>query len=421
MSLEPWTFHPPASEPIGDHAVPRVSDHLLGRRIALVVCGSIAAYRTPDLARALRRRGAEVTAFCSPEALRYVGRQALEWATCRPLVTRLSWRAEHLADAEPFDAWLVAPATANTIAKLASGIADTVVTAALAAALGRLERGLTQLLVAPTLHGCLHTSVLEGQVRRLDQLGVRFIAPRDAYGKHNLPDSELIVAVVARVLARGPLRGQRILVTGGPTPVPIDRVRRLVNRFSGRLAIAVAEDLLLRGAHVELLLGDGAVAPPAWIPFSPVASYDAYRDQVLALAPQLAAAVCSAGVADYRPSQPVVGKIASGQPGLQLHLEPTPKVIDELRAQAPQLPIVAFKYEEETELEPLLALARARLDHYPLVVANRGVETHGHQQTAWLVSRTGERRVEGKPAIAAAIGDQLEQWLGEGELPATAR
>jgi hypothetical protein len=119
-----WDFRPPQSAAIGDHDVPLVSSHLEGRRVALVVTGGIAALRTPDLARALRRRGAEVTAICSAEALPFVGRQALEWATCRPLVTRLSWRAEHLSDAEPFDVWLVAPATANTIAKLASGIAD---------------------------------------------------------------------------------------------------------------------------------------------------------------------------------------------------------------------------------------------------------------------------------------------------------
>jgi phosphopantothenoylcysteine decarboxylase/phosphopantothenate--cysteine ligase len=412
MSLTPWSVTPPASEPIGDHAVPLRSRHLLGRRIALVVCGGIAAYRTPDLARALRRRGAEVTAFCSPEALRYVGEQALEWATCRPLVTGLTWRAEHLADAEPFDAWLVAPATVNTIAKLAGGIADTVVAAALASALGRLERGQTRLLVAPTLHGSLHTSVLEANVRRLAALGVHFIAPRDAYGKHNLPDGELIVAAVARALATGPLRSRRVLVSGGPTPVPIDGVRRLVNRFSGRLAIALAEDLLLRGAEVELLLGEGAAPPPSWMPCTPIGSYDHYRERVLALAADLDAAVCSAGVADYRPSQPLSGKIASGQPSLTLTLEPTAKVIDELRARAPELPIVTFKYEEEAELEPLLALARARLDRFPLVVANRGAETHGSEHTAWLVSRSGAQKVEGKTAIAAAIADQLEQWLG---------
>ncbi|MFN5698424.1 MAG: flavoprotein [Cyanobacteriota bacterium] len=94
-----WDFSPPSSPALGDHEVPLRSRHLQGRHIALMVCGGIAAFKAPLLARALRRHGAEVTAFCSEEALRYVGAEALAWATCRPLVTALSWRAEHLSDA----------------------------------------------------------------------------------------------------------------------------------------------------------------------------------------------------------------------------------------------------------------------------------------------------------------------------------
>ena len=95
-----WDFSPPRSPALGDHEVPQLSRQLAGRHIALMVCGGIAAFKVPLLARALRRHGAEVTAFCSEEALRYVGAEALAWATCRPLVTTLSWRAEHLSDAE---------------------------------------------------------------------------------------------------------------------------------------------------------------------------------------------------------------------------------------------------------------------------------------------------------------------------------
>ncbi len=109
-----WTFSPPASTAIGDHDVPLLSGHLEGRSIALLVGAGIAAMKAPLLARALRRRGAHVTAFCSPEALRYVGAEALEWSTCRPLVRELTWRAEHLSDGENFAAYLVAPATSNT-------------------------------------------------------------------------------------------------------------------------------------------------------------------------------------------------------------------------------------------------------------------------------------------------------------------
>ena len=412
-----WNGQPPRSPAIGDHDVPLDSEHLKGRRIALVVTGGIAALRTPDLARALRRRGAEVTAFCSADALPFVGRQALEWATCRPLITSLGWQAEHLSDGESFDAWLVAPATANTLAKLASGIADTPVSAALLSALGRLERSQTQLLLAPTMHGSLHTSILTEHARRLAELGVHLIAPRDAYGKHNLPSAEVLVACVCRALATGALRRRRILVTGGPTPVPIDGVRRIVNRFSGRLATAIAAELLLRGADPDLLLGEGSASPPAWIPHRWAATYDVYRQQVLEAtgdgdtrAP-LAAAILSAAVADYRPRQAHTGKLPSGQDDLRLELEPTAKVIDLLRQAAPALPMVTFKVLQGASDEELLAEAHRRLQRFQLVVANHAEQVSGGEQTAWLVHAAGSSRHQGKAAIAIAIADWLEGHL----------
>lgn len=408
-SFDPWDCSPPRSEPIGDHAVPLRSRHLEGRRIALLVSGGIAALRSPDLARALRRRGAEVTAFCSDDALLYVGRQALEWATCRPVIRQLSWRAEHLSDSEGFDAWLLAPATYNTIGKLAAGIADTVVTAALASALGRLQQGQTKVLLAPTMHGSLHNAILERNCRSLAAMGVELVPPRDAYGKHNLPEAELLAARVCRALSESPLRGRRVLVTGGPTPVPIDGVRRIVNRFSGRLASAISEELLLRGASVSLLLGAGSQPPPAWLPYTPVPDYDAYRRLVLAAVKEgLDAGVFSAGVADYRPLRTHPGKIASGETRLSLDLEPTAKVIDLVHAADPGLPIVSFKYMEGMAAEALLEVARGRLNRSTLVVANLGEDVWGSAHAAWLVSRAAEQSLEGKGAIAAGIADHLE-------------
>ena len=319
--------------------------------------------KAPLLARALRRRGAEVTAFCTAEALRYVGAEALEWSTCRPLVRELSWRAEHLSDGEGFAAYLVAPATYNTIGKAAQGVADTVLTAALASALGRLARGETAVLMAPTMHGSMHNAVLEANCRRLAALGVRFVPPRDAYGKHNLPEEELLVAAVCRALSTSPLRDRRLLVTGGPTPVPIDGVRRITGRFRGQLGAAIHEELLRRGADSRLVLGDGGWRPAAWLPaVAIVPTYDAYRERVLAeVAAGAKAAVLSAAVADYRPKEVVAGKLASGRGDLVLELEPTEKVIEAVAAAAPALPIVSFKYLEGVSHAELMAEARREL------------------------------------------------------------
>lgn len=409
MSLYDWDFSAPKPSSLGDHDVPRASDRLAGRRVALLVTGGIAAMKAPEVARALRRHGAEVVAFASPDALNYVGRAALEWATLGPVVTELTWRSEHLSDGAPFDAYLVAPATHSTIAKMAHGIGDTVVTSALISALGRMEQGRAQVLVAPTMHGTMHNAQLLDNARRLAAQGVRLIAPRDAYGKHNLPEAELLCIAAGRALSRSPLAGRRIMVTAGPTPVPIDGVRRIVNRFRGRLGALVAEELVWRGAEAELILGDGAWRPKAPIPVTVARTFDEYRDLVVARARAgVWAGVFSAGVADYRPRAAVSGKIPSGQASLTLDLEPTEKVIDLACAAAPAMRCVAFKYLEQVSEAELVRVAAKRLGRAGLVVATRGEDAPGTTQRGLMVTEAGAAPVEGKLAIAAAIADHLQ-------------
>jgi phosphopantothenoylcysteine decarboxylase/phosphopantothenate--cysteine ligase len=404
-----WNFEAPAPSDMGDHDVPVVSDRLAGKRVALLVTGGIAAMKTPQIARGLRRHGADVVAFASDDALRYVAREALEWATCAPVVSALTWAAEHLSDNAPFDAYLVAPATHNTIAKMAVGIADTVITSALASALGRMEQGRTKILIAPTMHGTLHNSILVGNARKLSDLGVHFIAPRDGYGKHNLPDTDVLCTSVGRILSDSPLRGKSIMVTAGPTPVPIDGVRRIVNRFRGRLGAAIAEELVWRGADAELILGDGAWRPNTTLPLTIARTFDEYRNTVVERARSgLFAGVFSAGVADYRPAEAVNGKINSGQAHLALDLVPTEKVIDLACEADPQMHCVAFKYLEQVTEDELISVASKRLDKASLVVATRGEDTKGKEQRALLVTGDGVQPVEGKYRIAVAIADHLE-------------
>lgn len=194
--MDTFRFPPPTPSDLGDREVPRDGSRLQGVRVALLVTGGIAAFKAPMVARALRRQGAQVTAFCSEEALRYVTQDAMEWSTTNPVVVRLSAHAEHLSDAAPFDVYLVAPATAATIARMACGLAEGVVGATLASAIGRMERGQARVLVAPTMHGSMHTSILVENLEKLHRIGVRVIPPRDAYGKHNLPDEATLVQEV---------------------------------------------------------------------------------------------------------------------------------------------------------------------------------------------------------------------------------
>ena len=177
--MKSWNAQRPKASKLGDHDVPILAQHLTGKRVALLITGGIAAIKAPMLARTLRKNGADVVAFLSSEATRYVTAEAMSWCCNQEAVTGLTPKAEHLFDAAPFDAYLVAPATYNTINKVAQGIADGTATATLATALGRMEQGKTQVLFAPTMHGDMNNAILRASVEKLAKLGAFFIPPRD--------------------------------------------------------------------------------------------------------------------------------------------------------------------------------------------------------------------------------------------------
>lgn len=408
-----WDFTPPPPSDLGDHDVPREGSHLEGKRIALLITGGIASMKAPFIARALRKQGADVVVFASEEAMRYTTINALEWSSTNQVVTRLTSKAEHLSDSAPFNAYLIAPATYNTINKISAGTADNVITTTFGSALGRMEQGKTQILIAPTMHGSLHNSILTGSLKKLEGMGIRIIPPREAYGKHNIPHESTLVAEVCRAVSQSPLKNRSILVTGGPTPVKIDNVRRITNRFRGKLGVEITKELYLRGADVLLIHGDGAYRPPASLPYRIAKTYDDYREivnQELS-GRNYEIGIFSAAVADYRPPEVKKGKIPSGGALKGIELVPTVKIIDEVREKFPKLKMISFKYQENISHDRLISIAQERLKGSDLaVIANRGEETGPKgEQIAWLISKTGEpRRLTGKSGIAIAIADFLE-------------
>ncbi len=260
--MNDWDFSPPPPAELGDHDVRLAGDHLAGKRVALMISGGIAAMKTPLLARALRKEGAEVQAFVSREALRYVTVDALEWSTHRKVVVELSPDAEHLSDAAPFDAYLLPQATYNTINKMAHGIADGTLTATLAAALGRLERGLCAVLVAPTMHGNMHNSILtaslapaarHGGADRAAARGLRQTqhAGRPGAGRRGLPRH---LEVAAR---RQEDPGDRRADPGADRRGAPDR--HPLHRPDG---VAIATELYLRGADAPCTAPAATCRPP---------------------------------------------------------------------------------------------------------------------------------------------------------------
>jgi phosphopantothenoylcysteine decarboxylase/phosphopantothenate--cysteine ligase len=408
-----WDLTPPPASELGDREVRLEGNQLQDKRLALLVTGGIAAMKAPLIARALRKEGAEVVAFTSQEALRYTTVEALEWSTANAAVTKLTAAAEHLSDSNPFAAYIVAPATYNTINKMRFGIADGTVTAALASAIGRMEEGKAKIMLVPTMHGSLHNAILSESLKALQAMGVAIMPPREDYGKHNLPSEREIAVAACRLLSQSPLRGTEILVTGGPTPVPLDSIRRLTTRFTGSLGIQIAEELYRRGAEVLLILGEGSRQPPPYLPHEIAHTYDEYRALVLdTLAQQpYRFGIFSAAVADYRPETVYSGKLPSGSARQTINLVPTAKVIEEVKQKFPNLYLVSFKYQEQVSHEVLMAIARERLKlGYQAVVANRGeeAEAEGQQVAYWVTEDQPTQKLVGKGQIAIGIADCLE-------------
>jgi len=221
---------------------------LSGKKIALLVTSSVASFKAPEIARELMRHGADVQAVISPSTERMVGADLLEWATGNTVVTRLTGKLEHIALAGKsqghVDLVLVAPATANTIGKLASGIDDTPVTTVAATAIGSR----IPVVIAPAMHEPLYDHPLvQENVQRLKKIGVEFVEPESLEGKAKIASTEKIVgAVVARLSSNKArdLEGRRVLVTAGPTMEHIDPVRVVTNRSSGKMGAAMLRRLL---------------------------------------------------------------------------------------------------------------------------------------------------------------------------------
>lgn len=412
--MKNWDFSLPPSSDLGDHDVPLVGNNLLGQNIALLITGGIAAMKTPLIARALRREGANVLAFVSKEATRYVTLDALEWSTNNPIVTQLTSVAEHLSDRAPFAAYIVAPATYNTINKMRYGIADGVITSTLASALGRMEQGTAKIMIVPTMHGSLHNSILTESLKFLHNLGVKIMPPRQDYGKNNIPQERNIVVEVCRLISNSTLKNIPILVTGGPTPVPIDNIRRLTNYFTGELGAKIAEKLYLKGADITLIHGESSYKPPDYLSYKIAKTYQDYLELVIKKLSQkpYIFGIFSAAVADYKPQITMSGKIPSGKQLESIKLIPTIKVIEEVRQKFPNLYMVIFKYQERVSHEALIELANARIEKgYQVVVANRGEEMGSKQgHIAYLVTQNEPpQKMIGKEEIAINIVEHLEK------------
>lgn len=415
-------YLPPGSVPDAVHPVDDIrgsaSDRLEGRTIVLGITGSIAAVECVHLARELARHGARVVAAMTESATRILHPDAMWFATGEPPITKLTGDVEHVRWAgereDRADLLLVAPATANTIGKMAHAIDDTPVTTFATTALGTG----VPVIVAPAMHGTMwrHEGVLRN-IQRLREMGVTIVHPREEERKAKLADVETIVAHCARALAPdGPLKGRTVVVVAGSTEEPIDRVRLLTNRSSGGLGRALAEEAFCRGADVIVLLGRHEVPPPPYVEVVPFTTVDSLAGATGDVPRDSAVVLAVAAVSDYRPKAPLRGKVSSGMPSLDLSLEPTPKVLPLLRSATPDATLVAFKLEVGLDDGQLVQVATSRLGKRveDMVVANDMERVSADVHPAIIVRRGVDPvAFEGpKAGLAAAILDAVEAARG---------
>jgi phosphopantothenoylcysteine decarboxylase/phosphopantothenate--cysteine ligase len=379
-------------------------------KILLGVTGGVAAYKACELTRLLIKAGHDVVPLVTPGAETFVRAQTFNALARRPANEDLY---PHLTRA---DLLVVAPCTANTLAKLAHGIADNVLTEAALA-----HRG--PVLVAPAMNPRMWAAAAtRANAEILRQRGVELVGPDEGemaegeWGVGRIAEPALIAERAEQLLGPGSLAGRRVLVTAGGTREPFDSVRFLGNRSSGRMGVVLAEEARRRGAEVVLLAANLQVEAPYGVETIPTPSAEAMLDAALALT-DVNVALLAAAVADYRPATALAGKRAKDESAWTVDLEPT---VDIARALGEQKRggqvLVAFGAEHGPE-----GLARKRemleTKHADLVVFNdvgRGdIGFDATENEVVLVTRDGERTVPKAPkaVIAAAILDTVEELL----------
>ena len=393
---------------------------LAGRRVLLGITGGIAAYKAAYLARLLKERGAEVQVLMTPAATRFVGPDTFAALTGRPVHSDVFEHTEevlHVRLAHEADAAIVAPATANLLAKLALGLADDLLTSTLLELTGPV-------VVAPAMHtGMWESPATRQNVETLRSRGVTVVGPTEGAlaagdeGMGRMADPEEIAeALQAAIPGGGELVGRTVIVTAGPTYEPIDAVRFVGNRSSGKMGFAIAVEAAARGGLVTLITGPTHLSDPPGVEVVRVETAEEMRREVMSRLEQTDAVVKAAAVGDFRPATPAKEKLKKDAGVPEIRLEPTPDILKELGAHKGNRVLIGFA----AETGDLESAGRRKLEekNLDLVVVNRvgqpGTGFDADTNLAMILARDGDDeppREWTKRELAAAICDRLAKAL----------
>lgn len=394
---------------------------LAGKTVVVGVTGGIAAYKAAEVVRLLVQRGAAVRVVMTRSACEFITPLTLQTLSGHPVATSLfdlTQESEigHIRLADSADAVLVAPATANLIAKLAHGLADDLLSTVLLATRAPL-------VLAPAMNVHMYESAaVQENLATVRRRGARVVEPAVGSlacgyeGSGRLPDPAILVDEVARAVSTADLAGRRVLVTAGPNREPLDPVRFISNRSTGRMGYALAAAAWRRGADVTLVSGPTSLPEPHGVRVVRAVTADEMHRTVRAEAKSASILLMAAAVADYRAKRVATQKIKKGKGGYSLELERTVDILSDLPASRGRI-VVGFAAETERVVENAQRKLEAKgLD---LIVANdvsrrdAGFEVDTNEVT--LIDATGSEdlALASKDEIADRILDRVVRLLAE--------
>lgn len=349
---------------------------LKGKTVVLGVTGSIAAYKIANLASMLVKLHADVNVIMTRNATNFINPITFETLTGNKCLIdtfdrNFQFNVEHVALAKRADIFMVAPASANVIGKIAHGIADDMLTTTIMAC--KCPK-----LISPAMNtNMFENPILQDNLKILEKYGYELIQPASGYlacgdtGAGKMPEPETLLQYILRTIAKEKdLAGKQILITAGPTQEKIDPVRYITNHSTGKMGYALARTAMLRGARVTLVTGPVAIEPPMFVDVVPVTSAQHMADAVISRAPQMDIIIKAAAVADYRPVNPADEKIKKrdGEEA-SISLERTTDILKTLGEQKKEGQFLCgFSMETENMLENSKAkLEKKNLD---MIVAN---------------------------------------------------
>ena len=362
------------------------------KTILLGVTGGIAAYKSASLASRLVKAGAEVRVIMTEHATNFINPITFETLTGHKCITdtfdrNFEFQVEHVSLAKKADVIMVAPATANVIAKLAHGLADDMLTTTILASHAPK-------LIAPAMNtGMYENPVTQDNLALLKKYGMKVIEPAAGHlacgdeGKGKMPEPEILYEHILRSCAcKQDMKGLKVLVTAGPTQEAVDPVRFLTNHSSGRMGYSIAKACMLRGADVTLVTGRTALTPPLFVDVVPVVSAKDMYDAVISRSNEMDIIIKAAAVADYRPVHVAEEKVKKSDGSFSLELERTDDILKYLgeHKKSGQF-LCGFSMETENMLEN----SRKKLEkkHLDMIAANNlNVPGAGFETTTNIIT-----------------------------------